>query len=215
MFRQPRALPAPAVSAGHLLPALCCGLLLSGCEFFITPPEPPPDPATDGVLACGEVMNVDGLPPGAQIPLEVATYDSVQVLIDLDDPQQIGRLRNESETSLQRALPVWDPVLGRTSIPGYRGSGEDLLLELIGATEEVPFSGFVSLECSSPGEVCFNLSDDDGDGAVDCADIHCARDPRCVEDQHDLDERVLACGTDFETLTPADARRAQRRGPLR
>jgi len=172
----------------------------------MTQPEPPPDPATDGILACGEVMNIDDLPPGSEIPLEVDTYDSVLVLIDFDDPRHTARLRNESETSLQRALAVWDPVLGRATIPGYRGSGEELRLELIGATADRPFSGSVSLECSSPGEVCFNLSDDDGDGAVDCADIHCARDPRCVEDQHDLDERVLSCGTDFALLNPPELR---------
>jgi len=206
MSTQPHNPPARRRVFSSGLAAIACGALLAGCEFFITPPEEPPDPATDGILSCGELMSVDGLPAGSGIPLDVPLYNSVQVLMDFTDSDQIGRLRTESETTLQRALAVWDPVLQRTVIPGYRGSGEELRLELLGADPEEGFSGSVSLECSSPGEVCFNLTDDDDNGAVDCADLHCARDVRCVEDQHDLDERVLSCGTDFEDLEPPELR---------
>jgi len=206
MSTQPRNWQARLRLLSIALAAFACMALLGGCEFFIPPPEEPPDPATDGLLSCGETMSVDGLPAGSEIPLDLPLYSSVLVLMDFTDSQQIGRLRIESETTLQRALAVWDPVQQRTVIPGYRGSDEELRLELLGADPETGFSGSVSAECSDPGEVCFNLTDDDGDGAIDCADLHCARDVRCVEDQHDLDELVLSCGTDFEDLEPPELR---------
>ncbi len=195
------------VSSGYIHHALTLlGLAtLCGCEFFITPPEPEPDPATDGILACGEQMSVDGLEAGTTIPVDVPQGTSVEVLMGFGDPGQIGRLRVDSDTSLSRALPVWDPVLERAVIPGYRGTGEDLTLELLGAGSD-GFSGSVSLQCTSPGEICFNLSDDDGDTLVDCADIHCARDPRCADDQHDLDERVLSCDEQVQQLDPPELR---------
>jgi hypothetical protein len=203
MSTQPQPLSASAACAGGRIFSLAATLVLCGCEFFIVSPEPPPDPATDGILACGEVMSVDGLPPGATIPLDVPIRTSVQVFLELQGAGSGGRLLIESDTSLERVLPVWDPVLGQAVLPAYRDTDEDLQLELIGATDGA-FAGDVVLQCSSPGEVCFNLSDDDGDGAVDCADLHCARDPRCVEDQFDLDVRTLGCSADSETLEPPE-----------
>jgi len=178
---------------------------LGACEFFMTLPEPEPDPATDGILACGEQMSVDGLEAGATIPVDVPQGTSVEVLMSFNEPTQLGRLRTDSDTSLSRALPVWDPALERAIIPGYRGTGEELTLELLGADSD-GFSGTVSLQCTSPGEVCFNLSDDDGDALVDCADIHCARDPRCADDQHDLEELVLSCSEESQQLEPPELR---------
>lgn len=179
--------------------------LLCGCDFFLTPPEPEPDPATDGILSCGELMSVDGLEAGSTIPIDVPQGTSVTVQVDLTDPVQIGRLRTESDSRLFRALPVWDPLLEQAIIPGFRGTGEQLTLELLGADSN-GFSGSVSLQCTSPGEICFNLSDDDADSLVDCADIHCARDTNCSDDQHDLDERVLSCSDQLEQLDPPELR---------
>ncbi len=178
---------------------------LSGCDFFLAPPEPEPDPATDGILSCGEQMSVDGLEAGSMIPVDAPQGASVEVFVELTDPIQLGRLRFESETSLYRSLPVWDPVLEHSVIPGFRGTGEELTLELIGADSE-GFRGSVSLQCTSPGEVCFNLSDDDEDGLMDCSDIHCARDPGCSDDQDDLDERVLSCSDQPQQLEPPELR---------
>ena len=175
--------------------------MLCGCEFFITPPEQAPDPATDGILSCGELMSVDGLEPSTSIPVDVPEGSGVEVLVELVAPGQLARLRTESPTRLTRALPVWDPVLERMVITGFAGTDETLWLELIGADLN-GFSGSISLECTHPGEVCFNLSDDDGDGLTDCADIHCAREPRCADDQDDLDERVLSCNDQAQQLEP-------------
>jgi len=204
MSTQPQPLRAPAAYAVSSISALAAALALCGCEFFSTPPESPPDPATDGILACGEDMSVDDLPPGSNIPLDVPIRTSVQVFVELDGPNTLGRLVTENDTSLGRVLPVWAPLLEQEILPGYRDTDNELRLELVGAGADELFFGNVFLECSSPGEVCFNLGDDDGDGAVDCADLHCARDPRCVGDQFDLDVRTLSCSADFQTLEPPE-----------
>jgi hypothetical protein len=182
-----------------------CISFICGCDFFLTPPEPEPDPLTDGILSCGELMDIEGLEAGSTIPIDVPQGTSVIVQVDLTDPVHIGRLRTESDTRLFRALPVWDPLLEQAILPGFRGTGEQLTLELLGADSN-GFSGSVSLQCTSPGEICFNLTDDDSDSLVDCADIHCARDTSCSDDQHDLEERVLTCSDEFQQLDPPELR---------
>ncbi len=184
-----------------LLSTLC----LSGCQFFITPPQPEPDPATDGVLSCGEMMSVDGVEPGSSVPLDLPVGSSLEVLLEFDEPNQLARLRTESESTLERALPVFDPVQGIEIIPGFRAQGESLDLELLGAGE-AGFLGSISMRCFNPGEICFNLSDDDNDGLIDCADIHCAREPRCADDQNNLEEIQLDCSETPQQLEPATLR---------
>ena len=55
-------------------------------------------------------------------------------------------------------------------VDGYAGGQDNFSLELL-----CPGGG-------TGGEICFNGTDDDGDGAVDCADSDCATDPACLSE---------------------------------
>jgi len=171
---------------------------MAGCAFFLPEPEPPPDLSLDGILSCGEQMPLVNWSPGTELDLDVGTFTSVEVLADFDEGGPALRLVATSDTALRRAVELWDPLLDRRTLPGFRGSSEDLSLERIGGEEDS--EGNLSLECSSPGEMCFNVQDDDGDGAIDCADLHCARDSNCIEDQEDLTERLVTCSDDYVAM---------------
>ncbi|MBN95283.1 MAG: hypothetical protein CL928_14650 [Deltaproteobacteria bacterium] len=136
--------------------------------------------------------------PGEQLELDVGIFTSVEVVADFDEGGPALRLVATSDTALRRGVEIWDPVRARRTLPGFRGSSEDLSLERIGGDEVS--EGTLTLECSEPGEMCFNVQDDDGDGAIDCADLHCARDTNCIDDQDDLAERVITCSEDYAPL---------------
>jgi hypothetical protein len=171
-----------------------------GCEFW-NPPDPPDLHNEDGVLRCGDVEILTGYSSGQTLDVDIATGIGVELRLDLSDPSHSARLAVLSGGGLDRLLEIWDSVTGERLISGTRSIGEDLTLELI-ATNAQLLSGTVSVTCQSTGEVCFNLGDDDGDGAVDCADISCARSPGCVNGQEDLETVVLECSDTLQPLTP-------------
>ncbi|MEE2830703.1 MAG: hypothetical protein VX498_16065 [Myxococcota bacterium] len=195
----------------HTQLALCLGLslLYSGCGFFFPGPipEPPPEPGT--TMTCGETRDVTGLSGADALPLSIDLQTNFELLPDFDDPQLGMRLTVETDSSLDRSLELWDPSRDLRLIPGNQTTQADLRVELLGTSSL--FSGSISLDCSQPAENCFNLTDDDGDGEVDCADIHCAWAPSCVEDQEDLEVLDLTCTEEavevVPTLTATDSQR--------
>ena len=175
----------------NLIPILFV-LPLLGCEFWITPDPEPLDPNQDALVECGDDEIVDGYPAGSGLRVEAARGVGVELLTDFDNEFDGARLAIQSGSQLRRVLEIWDPARDRRVIPATIASGDDLVLELI-QPEGGPAAGVVSMRCADPGEVCFNLADDDGDGLVDCADVACARDPGCLDDQEDLEQVPLSC----------------------
>jgi hypothetical protein len=206
-----RSLAAPAVrvvGAGVGTAVAAAALALSGCPFFFPPEPEPPDPSTDGILACGESMDLGDSFGGDAVPLDVGGSGarSLLLVLDWDEPERMGaRLRIEDGSGVERFLELWDGPTHRRVIPAFFPSGAEADLELIvdggGAT-----AGTATLSCSEgPAEQCGNLADDDGDGALDCADLHCARDAGCAEEQEDLETIELSCaadGSDWTEIEP-------------
>ncbi len=176
-------------------------LPLLGCEFWRTPEPEPPDPNRDALLECGDDEIVDGYPAGSGLAVEAARGVGVELLTDFDNEFDGARLAIQSGSQLRRVLEVWDPARDRRVMPATVNEGDELVLELI-QPEGGNAAGTVSMRCADPGELCFNLADDDGDGRTDCADLACARDPGCVDDQEDLEEVVATCTDGLESLTP-------------
>ncbi|MFH2005534.1 MAG: trypsin-like serine protease [bacterium] len=61
---------------------------------------------------------------------------------------------------------------------------------LVVETYDTPSPFTLQLQCSGQAELCDNGVDDDGDGAVDCADPDCASDPGCQTTPEDCDNGV-------------------------
>jgi hypothetical protein len=184
-----------------LLLLFALGPAAAGCDFFVAPEPEPPDPNLDGVLACGDDEDVSGMWGGQNMRVEVANDTSVELRTNFASPAAFVRLATQTDTSLVRALEIWDPARDARVVSGYQGSGDSLILELL-TTDGALISGTIGVRCEQPGEVCFNLADDDGDGRIDCADLSCARSIDCVSDQDDLEQVELDCGGDFVALTP-------------
>ena len=195
-----RAVLASRTTAAALLPLL---LLVAGCEFWFPPEPEPPDPNADGVLRCGDVEVLDGYAGGQALIVDVARDQGVELFPDYDDPSHGSRLAISSDTDLRRILEIWDPVSGRRVLAGRRGIGETLQFEMVTPGGEAT-SGTLEVACVTPGEVCSNLYDDDGDGWLDCADLGCARNPGCMTDQQNLEEITLSCSSGFVPLTPPE-----------
>ena len=180
-----------------LLPAL------AGCDVTLAPEPEPPDPNTDGVLRCGDVERLEGRFGGQGMLVDIATDQGVELVLDFDDPTHAGRLATSIADDFSRSIEIWDSVQGVRVLTGRRGSGETLVFELV-AAGGASVGGSVRVVCSTPGEICFNLGDDDGDGRADCADLGCARDTSCTTDQDDLEQVELDCGGAFVALTPSE-----------
>lgn len=162
--------------------------------------EPPLPPEEDGVLACGGTESLDGLTTGDSIRVsaEVGTALLFEVDVGASDGHGL-RLRAESSNEWRRVTEIWDGQGDRRLIPATAEPGEDLFLEVLvpaGAT----LSGSVVLTCADVPEVCFDLNDNDGNGATDCADLACARDADCAEDQEAFQEVEPECSDDYDDV---------------
>jgi hypothetical protein len=172
-----------------------------GCEFWIAPEPEPPDPNADGVLRCGDVEILDGYAGGQALSVDIARDQGVELLTNFDDPAHGARLSTTSDTDSNTTLEIWDPVRGERLLTGRKGIGESLRFEMV-VLGGGALGGTVEVVCITPGEVCYNLQDDDGDGRTDCADLGCARNEGCATDQQDLEQVSLDCGADLAPLTP-------------
>ncbi len=169
--------------------------LLGACD----PEEPPVDPEADGLLTCGTLENLDGLTTGDEI--EVRADAALLISVDVTSGDGHGvRLRAQSAGTWFRSTEIWDPTTEQRVIPAVARPNVDLFLEVVVPAEGM-MSGSVSMSCAEVPEVCFDLSDNDGDGATDCADLDCARDDDCLEDQEDFQPLELECG---DALEPVD-----------
>jgi len=182
------------------LPLLLIAAALAGCEFW-NPPDPADERNIDGVLQCGDTEVLTGYGSGKALPVDVSVGTGVELRLDLEDGTHTARLAVDAGGGIDRMLEIWDSLTGERLIAATRGGGEELTLELI-ATNTRLLEGTVSVTCEASGEVCFNLGDDDGDGAADCADVSCARSPACVDDQDDLETVTLPCGDVLVPLSP-------------
>jgi hypothetical protein len=125
------------------------------------------------------------------IPLNIDPQTNFLLVGDFGSETLSMRLSRNTGSSIERSLLVWDPVSQRALIPGTQDGTDSLQLELLGTSSV--FSGTVTVECSQPAELCFDLTDNDGDGAVDCADLNCAWDPSCNESQDVFSEVTVSC----------------------
>lgn len=176
---------------------------LAGCDFFITPEPEPPDPSTDGVLRCGDTERLEGYFGGQALWVDIATDQGVELITGFSDPTHAGRLATSTDDDFSRSIEIWDPVRGVRVLTGRRGAGEELIFEMV-AGGSAAVGGTVQVNCITPGEICFNLGDDDGNGRPDCADLGCARDTSCSTDQGDLEQVELECGGAIVPLDPPE-----------
>jgi len=182
--------------------ALACPLLLlAGCSFFGVPDDPTPPGSLPAELSCGDEWNVDGLTGADAIPLDIAPQTNFLLVGDFGSEMLSMRLSRDTGSSIERSLLVWDPVSQRSLIPGTQNGEGTLQIELLGTS--FVFSGTVSVECSQPEELCFDLTDNDGDGDVDCADLNCAWDSSCNDAQEVFYELEVSC--DEEDLVVSTA----------
>lgn len=181
------------MKSAYPLPALLLALL-GACETE----DPPVDPEADGVLTCGTTETLDGLTTGDEIEVRADAALLIEVNVSSGDGHGV-RLRAQSAGSWLRFAEIWDGEADRRVIPAVARANADLFLEVIVPADSMA-SGSVSMVCADVPEVCFDLSDNDGDGATDCADLDCARDDDCLEDQEDFQPVELICGDDFEEV---------------
>ena len=174
-------------------------LFVGGCAFFLPPDEPPTPPTGTETLVCGETRSVDGLSGSDAIPLDVPLLTNFEVLADFE-PVDLGmRLSRVTDTAIERSLELWDPYRSQRLIAGTHDVEAELTLELLGTSSL--FTGSVTLNCDQPSENCFNLVDDDGDGFVDCADLHCSQSAGCQTDQADFEVVDLTCTEELLELS--------------
>jgi len=188
-------------SALRVLAFLPLLTLLASCAFFGTPTVPvgPGTPPTE--LSCGDVWTVDGLTGADAVALNIANQTNFELVADFGNPTLSMRLSRDTGSALERSLLLWDPVGERVLIPGAQNSDDDLQIELLGTSSI--FSGTVSVDCSQPAESCFTLTDDDGDGDISCADLNCAWDSGCTEDQEIFTDLEVSCDDGALSLTTA------------
>jgi hypothetical protein len=180
---------------------------LAGCPFFGTGPTEP-DAAADGVLSCAEAMDVAGL-GGTTVPVEAPPGSTIRIATHFDDPSAVGILVRSGEQEFDNLSEYWDPREETTALSAFLAAGQAAEVRLVDP-DSGTLSGELAMRCDSPGEQCWNLSDDDGDGAIDCADDGCAREPDCVAEQADLQVQAVACGVepiDPPTLRAIDDQR--------
>ena len=164
--------------------------LLAACE---SEGEPEPLPEEDGIIACGGTESLEGLTTGDEIAVSAEAGKSLLFEVAVTPADGHGlRLRAESASGWRRVTEIWTAAADRRLIPATAGAGEELFLEVIVPSEET-LAGSVELVCDDVPEVCYDLTDNDGDGAVDCADVACARDQRCGENQEDFQPVELEC----------------------
>ena len=180
--------------------------LLAGCEFFVTPP---PDPALDGALSCGEAQPLDGMTGADDLPIDADGPIGLTIATDFDDPDVAGVLEVRRDDGAVNLAEFRDPTTGGTALTTSLAAGDTARVELF-----VPGGGAIAgtlrLECPA-AEVCWDLADNNGDGRTDCADPLCAREPDCAVDQRLLATASIDCGgfvpIEAPVLRPIDAQR--------
>ena len=180
------------------------GVLTAGCEYFLPPEAPPADRDAGGetTLRCGgSPVSVTGMVSGDEVSVEVSGATSIQIQTLFATSGHAGRLRVEAGEIIERTLELWDSVSGRRVLPALLDGGGTVWLELI-ALDGAALQGSVSMECTQPVELCSDLSDNDADGATDCADLDCARDDGCEGGQEDFLVVPLDCTGDPMALGP-------------
>jgi hypothetical protein len=140
--------------------------------------------------------------------IEVSAGTSIEITTEFGDERDSARLVYEDDEGLRRATGFNDPISGRRLITGFVNAGDSLFVEFLFASGAP--SGSLTMACISPGEHCGDLTDNDGDGAIDCADTHCARDPDCIDSQRDFDASALACTDEWELLEVGELDRISR-----
>ena len=175
---------------------LALGALL-GCEFFVTSP---PDPALDGVLACGESEPLAGLTDTDSMPVDAEGQVGLHITTDFDDADVAGVLEVRGDDGPRNIAELWDPESGGTMLATTLEPGEEARVVLSVAAGGV-IAGTLRMSCPA-AEVCYNLDDDNGDGRLDCGDPLCARTPDCVTEQATLATAAVSCGT---TYVPVEA----------
>ena len=177
-----------------------CPLLLIALPLLAACPseeEEEPRPEEDGVIACGGTESLEGLSTGDEVRVSAEPGGAMLFEVSVGEADGHGlRLRAEAASGWRRVTEIWTAAGDRRLIPATARAGESLFLEVIVPIGE-SLTGSVELICDDVPEVCFDLADNDGDGAVDCADIACARDDRCSENQEDFQPIEPECSEDW------------------
>jgi hypothetical protein len=134
---------------------------------------------------------------GEDLPIQVCTSsdDSVACYVNEELRQNISACRGSGADCQERADAVLVPGVNKLALLVWEGGGGFNLrfaIEANGAklndnSPEVAFLG-ASLDVPViPVEICDNDVDDDGDGAIDCADSDCPACPEICDDGIDND----------------------------
>ncbi len=178
-------------------------LVLIALPFLLACPseeEEPVPPEEDGVLPCGGTESLEGLTTGDEIRITADPGGSMVFELAGDAAPGHGlRLRAEASSRWRRVTEIWAPDGDRRVLPATARAGESLVLEVLVPAEET-LTGNVTLTCADVPEVCFDLSDNDADGAVDCADLDCARDEDCAANQEDFQPVEAVCSDGWEAV---------------
>jgi hypothetical protein len=188
-------------SARPLLALVTPLILLTSCAFFLPPEVPLPPGTLPDELSCGDVWTVDGLTGADAVALDIGPQTNFELVADFGSPLLSMRLSRDTGSEIQRSLLLRDPTLDRALIPGTQAGTDTLQIELLGTS--AVFEGTVAVDCTQPSELCFGLTDDDGDGRVDCADLNCAWDAVCNESQDIFSEVQLSCSDGVQVLDTA------------
>ncbi|MCO4770454.1 MAG: hypothetical protein KDA24_10535 [Deltaproteobacteria bacterium] len=167
-------------------------LLLTGCDFFATPPD------QDGLLSCDEEQPLSLLTSADDLDVDAGSEVGLRIVTAFGDPDMAAVLRIDGPDVADHIGEFWDPSVGQTMLTGTIEVGQSGSVELFRPGGGA-MSGSLTLTCGAP-EVCWNLIDDDGDGRVDCADPLCARVPDCEDAQEPLETETPLCSTDFVPL---------------
>lgn len=180
----------------RLTPLLIALVALPGCEFWQTPP---PDPALDGLLSCGEDQPLTDFASGDLLEIDAEGPIGLRIFTRFSDQDAAGILKTDGDTA-DNLAEWWDPITESTMLTGGLTDGQGATVDLF-AADGVTIGGSLVMECPTE-ELCWNLGDDNGDGLIDCADPLCARVESCVTDQQDLETITLTCGDDFVSIDP-------------
>jgi hypothetical protein len=175
--------------------------LLTSCAFFMPPTVPAPPGTLPDELSCGEGWTVDGLTGADAVALNIEPQTNFELVADFGSPLLSMRLSRDTGSAIERSLLLRDPVGDRALIPGTQPGTDALQIELLGTSSV--FEGTVTVNCAQPSELCFGLTDDDGDGSIDCADLNCAWDPVCNQSQEIFSEIELSCSDGVQVLDTA------------
>jgi hypothetical protein len=172
-------------------------VLLPGCDFFFGQQPDDDDPPPPASLECGGSFDVTNMASGELVPVTASSGTSIRISTHFASgfEDSAGILVFDDGTYANNHGEFWDPTTGERVLTGSRRHDETAAVRLFvpgGGTT----AGSLQMTCSSPGEECNNLWDDDGDELQDCADPDCARYDDCAGDQEDLEDVSFLCTGD-------------------